>query len=68
MSTKPTDRPAMAEFEALVQATMKEKRLSRDRAFNNVVKRFPKLHANVVREANADRPVAIEHSRFRADD
>jgi hypothetical protein len=68
MSKRETDRPELAEFTQLIETTMKEKRCTRDRASGIVAKKFPKLHARVVAEANEDNPVAMQHSRFRDPD
>jgi hypothetical protein len=63
--SKKDSKPEMAEFESLITSTMREKRVNRHQAAGIAVKKYPKLHARVVREANEDRPAAIQHSRFR---
>lgn len=45
--------PELNEFNALVAATMRERGCTRDVGASLVVKRFPKLHARVVREQNS---------------
>ena len=67
MPNSQTDKPELAEFTALVESTMKERSITRDQAWAIVVRKYPKLHARVIREANADRPSAVAFSRF-ADD
>lgn len=68
MPNKQTDRPELAEFNALIDSTMRERSCSRDQASSIVVKKYPKLHARVVAEANGNNPVGMQFSRFRDDD
>ncbi|MFO0791929.1 MAG: hypothetical protein U0805_20905 [Pirellulales bacterium] len=67
MAKNDNHRPELAEFTALVESTMKERSIPRDQASAIVVKKYPKLHARMIREANADRPRALALSGF-ADD
>ncbi len=65
MSKSQKDFPELAEFNSLIDSTMRERRCTRDKASAIVSKRYPDLHARVVAEANADRPAAMRNSRFR---
>lgn len=64
MSNSRNDRPELAEFNQLIETTMRERNCTRDRATGIVAKKYPKLHRRVVAEANEGRTVAMRLSQF----